>query len=165
MGPEARASTHFLPWILHHWLGALEGDEGKIMTLAICLQGQPMPVRLLPRCQSVPILSTLWSSPLSFFLGERDGTSRQHDRSLTLPSFLHWWELTLEAAVIDGSRDRRQPWGQCLQGLQWGGGGQGGRLGQAGHFHLLKAPEWRSRTFIPCKGYREGGLGSLGRAT
>lgn len=52
MGPEARASTCLLPWILHHWLGALEGDEGKIMTLAICLQGQPMPVRLwLSSCQ------------------------------------------------------------------------------------------------------------------
>lgn len=24
---------------------------------------------------------------------------------------------------MDGSRDGRQPWGQCLQGLQWDGGG------------------------------------------
>lgn len=46
MGPEAGASTSLLPSILRHWLGALDGDEGEIMTLVICLQGQQMLVRL-----------------------------------------------------------------------------------------------------------------------
>lgn len=46
MGPEAGASACLLPSILHHWLGALEGDVGEIMTLVICLQGQQTLVRL-----------------------------------------------------------------------------------------------------------------------
>lgn len=45
---------------------------------------------------------------------------------------------------MEGSVDRRQRWGGCLWGLHLGGRGLLREvLGQASHFHILMAPEWR----------------------